>query len=286
MTQGKYASRPNAWSSETREDTERSFKRYILDASAAFVSEPMADMYRVGLLAQMLDRYDELVKQGLDHDACISRVQYEFRDIPRRMEEEGVARIGHARKSYHWPQLTEKEVADYVKEYSAYQHRKAMGTALCSACAAPLMVATAFVEGFFLYAYGLEDALMMMGLLGLFGMIGMGVYCLVTAAKPKKSEQVKRGEFSLGASLKKKLRELSDLTREKARRRRGKGIAMLVTCPIPIFVGAMFSSIGGDFWPILGVAGLLAMVGAGVYEVVMAKGEVKGVDQLINKAEE
>ena len=43
-----------------REEVELSFKRYILEKTEEFAHEPMADLYRVNLLGQMLDRYDEL----------------------------------------------------------------------------------------------------------------------------------------------------------------------------------------------------------------------------------
>ena len=47
-----------------REEIELSFKRYILEKTEAFAHEPMEDVYRVNLLGQMLDRYDELRKRG------------------------------------------------------------------------------------------------------------------------------------------------------------------------------------------------------------------------------
>ena len=61
-------------SASRREQTELSLKRFILNQARNFVREPMADLYRVGLLAQMLDRYDELRAKGLsDESALYSR---------------------------------------------------------------------------------------------------------------------------------------------------------------------------------------------------------------------
>ena len=74
---------------------------------------------------------------------------------------------------------------------------------------------------------------------------------------------------------------------EKASRRRGKGIAMLVTCVLPIFVGAMLDEMwAADFWALLGVAGMFGMIGAGVYELVMASGEKKSIRELLREPEE
>ena len=49
----------------SREEVSLTFKRFILEESSEFASEPMADLYRVSLLGQMLDRYDALLGQGL-----------------------------------------------------------------------------------------------------------------------------------------------------------------------------------------------------------------------------
>ena len=87
--------------------------------------------------------------------------------------------------------------------------------------------------------------------------------------------------------MRKKLRVLRDAIDEKASRRRGKGIAMLVTCVLPIFVGAMLDEMwAADFWAILGLAGMFGMIGAGVYELVMAAGEKKSIRELLHEPEE
>ncbi len=71
----------------------------------------------------------------------------------------------------------------------------------------------------------------------MFGMIGMGIYCLVTAKKPQKSRpKIRNGEFSLSPRLRKKLMMLKEAADEKTRRKRGMGIALLATCVIPIFL--------------------------------------------------
>ena len=62
---------------------------------------------------------------------------------------------------------------------------------------------------------------------------------------------------------------------------------MLANCVLPIFVGAMLDSMwGGNFWAIIGVAGMFALIGAGVYEVVMAAGEKKTVRDLLREPED
>ena len=51
---------PSGNAAVAREEVELSFKRYILEKTEDFEREPMADLYRVNLLGQMLDRYDAL----------------------------------------------------------------------------------------------------------------------------------------------------------------------------------------------------------------------------------
>lgn len=264
----------------SREEVSTAFKRFILEESSEFASEPMADLYRVSLLGQMLDRYDLCIRCGFDDERARKHVYRSFSDIPKRMREEGYERVTDPHKPL-WPQMSEDEVAQYLNESSAALHRRSLGTALCSACCFPMMIGAAFTEMW------KTNVGAFLGMAGMFGMIGMGVYLLTAARKPKGKDKVKKGHFSLSARVRKKLRELRDAIDEKASRRRGKGIAMLATCVLPIFVGAMLESMwGSNFWPIIGVAGMFALIGAGVYEVVMAAGEKKTIRDLLREQEE
>ena len=259
----------------SREEVSTAFKRFILEESSEFVSEPMADLYRVSLLGEMLDRYDLGIRCGFDDERARNHVYMAFNDIPKRMREEGFERVADPNRPV-WPQMSEDEVAQYLNENSACMHKSSLGTALCAACCFPMMIGAALSEMW------RTDAGAFLGMIGMFGMIGMGVYLLTTAGKPKAKDKVKKGHFSLSARVRKKLRELQDAVDEKARRRKGKGVAMLSTCVLPIFVGAMLDSMwGGKVCAILGVAGMFAMIGAGVYEVVIAAGEKKSVRELL-----
>ena len=168
-----------------REEVELSFKRYILEKTEAFAHEPMEDLYRVNLLGQMLDRYDELQKKGLSADAALQRTLADYADIPARMRREGFEEAGTRRTEARWPQLTEEEAADYVKQSNAYTHKIAMGTALCSACVAPMMLLVALMSMLRQAGRGRHARLRRTCLV----MIGMGIYCLVTAKKPKNRGQ-------------------------------------------------------------------------------------------------
>ena len=95
-----------------REEIELSFKRYILEKTEAFAHEPMEDVYRVNLLGQMLDRYDELRQKGLSGDAALQRTTADYADIPARMRREGFEEAGAHRTEARWPQMTEEEAAD------------------------------------------------------------------------------------------------------------------------------------------------------------------------------
>ena len=269
---------------EPREEAVLAFKRHILTASQDFASEPMADMYRVGLLGRMLDRYDALRAQGMGEITSVNRVVFEFGDIPRQMREAGFTQTEPADDDVslsRWPQMSEADVDRYTQESDAYLHRTAMGSALCSACVAPLMVGAAFTT-----LWGI-DMPSLVGLMGMFGMIGMGVYSCATAAKPRDQKRVKSGHFSLGARTRRKLEQLREEVEQRARRRRGKGVAMLVMCVMPLLLGAALDSLWlNDFAPVMGLALMFAMIGAGVYELVMADGEKKTMKRLLESDEE
>ena len=264
-----------------REEVELSFKRFILEKTEAFAHEPMEDLYRVNLLGQMLDRYDELQKKGLSADAALQRTLADYADIPAQMRREGFEEAGAHRAAARWPQMTEDEAADYVKQSNAYAHKIAMGSALCSACVAPIMLMVALLS-----IYNQQDVGGMLGCVNMFVMIGMGVYCLVTAKKPKNREQVRSGRFSLSAALRKKLMARKARADEKARHKKGFGSALLATCVLPIFAGAALDSLWGLYsnpFAILGVGAMFLMIGAGVYELTAANGEKKPIKDLLKE---
>ena len=264
------------------EETTLAFKRHILKKSSGFASEPAVDLFRVNLLAQMLDRYDALRAKGMSDAASQSRVLDEYDDIASRMRAQGFEEEApeEAPVNARWPMLSEAEAMQYVQERDTYLHRQAMGTALCSSCVMPLMIGAAFTE------FWTSDAFSMLGLVGMFAMIGMGVYAMATAMKPKKQAAVKKGKFSLSARARAKIAQMRENVERKARKRFGKGVAMLVTCVIPLFIGAAFSELWlSDGWSVLGVAGMFAMIGGGVYELVMADGEKKTMKHLLSEKE-
>ena len=265
------------------EETTLAFKRHILKKSSGFASEPAVDLFRVNLLAQMLDRYDALRAKGMSDAASQSRVLDEYDDIASRMRAQGFEAPEEAPVNARWPLLSEAEAMQYVQERDAYLHRQAMGTALCSSCVMPLMIGAAFTE------FWTSDAFSMLGLVGMFAMIGMGVYAMATAMKPKKQAAVKKGKFSLSARARAKIAQMRENVERKARKRFGKGVAMLVTCVIPLFIGAALSELSEfwmpDGWPVLGLAGMFVMIGGGVYELVMADGEKKTMKHLLSEKE-
>lgn len=262
------------------EEATLAFKRHILQKSGGFASEPAVDLFRVNLLAQMLDRYDELRGQGMGDASSLSRVLYEFDDIAQRMRRQGFEELEEEAADARWPLMSEAEAMQYVQERDDYLHKQAMGTALCSSCVMPLMLGAALTNAFY------SDVFSMIGLAGMFVMIGMGVYAMATAVKPKKQAIVKKGRFSLSARARARLAQMREDVEGKARKRYGKGIAVLVTCVIPIFLGAALSELWhSDSGAIMGIAGMFVMIGAGVYELVMADGEKKTMKHLLDQPE-
>lgn len=266
------------------EEASLAFKRHILEETAAIEQSPEADLFRVNLLSQMLDRFDDYAANGADTASAVRYTRREFMNLAQRMREEGFEEAEKAeRTTGRWPLITEDEAARYLKEANAQAHKRAIGVGLCSACCLPLMAMNALSE----LLGGYSDAWPLLGLCGMFGMIAMGVYAIVTAKKPQEEKKIKKKRFSLSARLRKKLTAMREMTHEKARRRKGRGIAMLVACVLPIFLGAALDELWytwtNDAFAILGVSGMFAMIGAGVYELVVADGEKKAIDKLLKE---
>ncbi len=264
------------------EEAALSFKRFILDETAAFEQTPEADLFRVNTLAQMLDRFDDYAENGADTQSAVAYTKREFADLAQRMREEGFEEAGREdKRASRWPVISEEEAAQYLKEANAQEHKRAIGIGLCSACCLPLMLINGLCE----LLGGYSDAWPLLGLCGMFGMIAMGVYAIVTAKKPDSENKIKKKRFSLSARLRKKLTAMQEMTKEKARRRRGRGIAMLVACVLPIFLGAALDELWpgwtNDAFAFMGVGGMFAMIGAGVYELVVADREKKAIDKLL-----
>lgn len=267
--------------SAVSEETILAYKRHILSQSSGFASGPMEDLFRVNLLAQMLDRHDALAAKGMGEFSCRSRVLNEFADIAAQMQEQGFAESAEPETDSRWPQLSTADAERYIRERDAYQHGISLGVMLCSACGSPMMIAAAFAEIWY------SDAFAMLGLVGMFAMIGMGVYAIVTAAKPKNEKRIRKGRFSLSRKLRERLEQMKEAVEAKARKRKGRGVALIVTSLIPMFVGAAFSEIWYfDIFPMLGLAGMFGMIGLGVYELMMADGEKKTIGRLLRQKEE
>ncbi|MFQ9447097.1 MAG: hypothetical protein ACLR4A_06870 [Christensenellales bacterium] len=64
------------------------------------------------------------------------------------------------------------------------------------------------------------------------------------------------------------------------------GSTLLATCCVPIFIGAALDSmwyVYNNSFAILGVGAMFLMIGAGVYEVVVASGEKKAAERFVEK---
>jgi len=263
---------------EKQQDTQLRFKRHILEKSERFAAEPMADLYRINLLGMMLNRCEELKKTGLSEYSAVQRTLYEFADIAQRMREAGFEEgqtyeTGDSR----WPQMTQAEAAQYIKEHDRFLHKRCVGVGLCVASLVPLMLGAALTEVF------ISDFFILFGMMGMFGVIAMGVYAIVAAKKPKDEKKVNSGQFSLGAAVSTKLAGLREAVEEKARKRKGKGVAMIVASMIPLFAGAALEeAFYSDLWVMLGVCGMFMMIAMGVYQLCMSDGEKKAIRRVLN----
>ena len=261
------------------------FKCFILDETKMLANTPEADLYRVQLFAQMLDRYDDYAANGAQADAACTYVLREFANIRERMIKEGFGDCdAHEQRTSGWPQLSEDEAAQYIRDREAEAHNRAIGIGLCSACVAPLMLMTGVDTLMTGYA---GDASSLLGLCAMFITIAAGVYEIVTAKKPEDQKKIRKRRFSLSDALRKKLIEMKDLLEEKARKKRGRGIMMLVACVLPIFLGAALDELWNrwtnDAFTMIGVGGMFVMIGAGVYSLLSAGAQKRAIKRLLKE---
>ena len=259
------------------------FKRFILDETESLMKTPEADLYRVQLLTLMLNRFDDYAANGVQEEAACTYVLREFSDIRERMISEGFGEHETQKRSASaWPQLSEGETAAYISESNAAAHKRAIGVALCCACVAPLML-FAGVETMITGYMG--DVSSLLGLCGMFASVAAGVYEIVTAKKPEDQKKIRKRRFSLSAGLRKKLTEMKELLEEKARKKRGRGIVLLVACVLPIFLGAALDELWhtwtNDAFTMIGVGGMFVMIGAGVYDLITAGAQKNAVSDLL-----
>ena len=272
--QGQYA-RENGY-----ERVMPSFKRHILEASAGFENEPEADLYRINLLGMMLGRYDELREKGLSESAGVLSVIREFSDIPSCMREAGFQERDESEAGFRWPLMSEAEVDAYLRENDAYLHRIALCAGLCTASIVPMLLGIAVAEA------TVADLFAYIGMAGMFAVIGIGVYAIVSAAKPKAEKKIRKGEFSLSSKVRVKLDALKEAVEKKARKRMGRGVAVIIASVIPLLIAVAFSEIWlSDLWAMLGTAGMFSMIGAGVYQLVLSSGEKKSMKRLLKSDE-
>jgi len=261
------------------------FKKIILEQTESFEKTPAADLFRVQLLSLMLNRFDEYTANGADADSASAYVIREFSNIRERMIEEGfVDAQSRQKEAFLWPKLSDEDAMQYVKESSAAMRKRARGIALCSGCVAPLMLITGVDTLMMGYTGNVSNLL---GLCAMFGMIAAGVYDIVTAKNPQRDEKIQKKRFSLSEQLKKKLTDMKERADEKARRRSGRGIALLVLSVLPIFLGAALDELWfkwtNDAFAMLGVGGMAMLVGVGVHELVSAGAEKKAVSTLLKE---
>ena len=109
---------------------------------------------------------------------------------------------------------------------------------------------------------------------------------IITAVAAEKAEKKEAPKQTREEKRLEKLMMLKEAADEKTRRKQGRGIALLATCVIPIFLGAALDSLGNtqfSSYPlaIIGVGAMFLMIGLGVYDVTAASGEKKSLSELL-----
>lgn len=266
-------------------DVDLTFKRFILEQSSDYSHEPIADLYRVNLLAEMLNRYDEIMTTGVTPRPAADRVMREYADISRRMREQGFERGERTEPgAMRWPELTESDAAEYMNESTRCQHKRTMGIALCVACLIPMMILMGLSQlAWQVLGWNIDNLLSIFGVCSMFGMIAMGVGSIVSAGKPKNEENISKGRFSLTGNLRRKLMQMQELMEQKSKKRRARGIGACICSVVPPMLLAAPAEAWSEALVMVGVAGMFGMIAYGVYEIVMSSQEGKIIKKLLKQ---
>ena len=259
---------------DAQRDAELSFKRHILEQSSGFVCEPAADMYRLNLLGMMLTRYDELKDSGLSDLMSLQRTILEYEDIGQRMQEAGF----EPQEEFSEDQLTENEAIQYIEERQRFLNKRMQGVAICVASMMPLFVLGMIAQ------FLLLDSCYLIGLLASIVMVGFGIYMIASARRPRDEERVRYGAFSLSTRVRRKMEQYAETVKEKAKKRKGIGVVLMVTSGFPVIVSNVLAEMFlEDAWLLAGVSGMLVMAAIGVYQICMSQGENKTMKNLLSK---
>lgn len=272
----------NAERMQTSEQAARVFKQMILKETAAFEQTPDADLYRVQLLAAMLERYDHYVANGAEMEPACAYVTREFSDLKKRMRDQEFEEYDLKKHDAQvQPLLTVEEAAEYIRQSAVRARRRAAGTAVLWGSFVPVVLSIALEE---LLNIGM-DVIAALGGICFFAMIGFGIYLMVTAKKPVMDKRIRKKQFSMSRQLRRKLTDVKAAALEKARRGKKRGFILLGICPLAFMlgaaIGAMMDSDELALMMCLGVVSLL--IGAGHYQLLTAGAEKKAVDRILRK---
>jgi len=257
------------------------FKELILEGTDAFEQTPEADLYRVQLFSQMLDRYDEYIRNGVNAESACAYVSKEFSNLRERMRAEGFAERGkRERGAALWSWLSEGEAVTYIRESTARVRRRTAGLVTYIAAIVP----AGLIECFRVLQDIRGDSMEILEMCCAFVVIALGIFLICTAKKPELHDKIRKKKFALSKQLRMKLTDMKAEMSKKAGSRKKTGFMVML---FSVLAGGVSYAFGDLYLGDVYLAGMLCLIMVcalsciWLYMMLSADAEKKAVNKLL-----
>ncbi|SDD17662.1 hypothetical protein SAMN02799630_02325 [Paenibacillus sp. UNCCL117] len=232
------------------------------------------------LLAGMEEKYYELKSEGRSENEAIGIVISEFGNIDELVSELGVGQP-HREEAEILPYLSEEETMDFLVAKIKSSLLVAIGTVLCIAGAALLILISSLGEDGLLTAGISENTAALVGLVVMFVLVALAVCLFIYSGMKLERFKYMQAGFELPYHLRAYIMQKKEAFNATYTLSLITGVCLCVLSPVAIFMGSAFGDNGGSY----GVVILLAMVAVAVF-LFTYYGSIRGAySQLLKTGE-
>lgn len=175
--------------------------------------------------------------------------------------------------------ITREDAEEYLACRTRAAKRISAGTVLCIHSPLPLYLAIAVMARQGAVPYALSALLILLGLLGLFAIVGIGVSLLLyTCFRSGMEPSLNRGAFRIDGDAFRMAEDLRDRTRRSRARNLTAGILLCTLSPVPLLIVAFF---GNAILLMAGLSLLHLLVALGVSGIIRTEMRWNGIVRLL-----
>lgn len=224
------------------------------------------------ILANMADKFHELVANGETENAAIGQVISEFGNIDEVLEEMNIKRVVQEQTDEQGiddqiPVLTEENVIEIINGKRSMAIKIGLGTLL--SCVSLSLLA-------FFLATGSEGLAMMAFVV----MIAVAVGFFITGGMENSKYSFLEKPFVLTGQLRRDVEERKQLFRKSYSVSMAMGTVLCILSLTPIFFGVMIGEDNNDQFMMRGIALMFVIIGFGVFLFIYA-GNIEGTFNLL-----